>query len=177
MPDGVNGCDGVKVSKTLTVGVRAYGWLRSLTPLLLVAAPAHADRGVHGSAGAGGSLLLTGGNGDRGRLDVEVDLKPRSRFGGLIAWRAFDEDHQGLVCAGLLYEGAAARPRLVLDLHADLGADLDAKAPLVGGGIRTTLTIAGPLGVALDTIAYLVIDGVDHSRVVVSTIAMIALRW
>ncbi len=157
--------------------MRAHGGLGSLATLLLANAPADADRDLHGSVGAGGSLLLAGGQGDRTRLDVELDLKAHSRFGGLVAWRAFDADHRGLVCAGLLYEAAAARPRLVLDLHADLGADLDARAPLVGGGIRATLAIAGPLGVAVDTVGALVLDGIDGSRLVLSTSVMIVARW
>ena len=35
--------------------------------------------------------------------------------------------------------------------------------------MRTTLAIVGPLGVALDTGGYLVIDGVDHTRLVLSS--------
>jgi hypothetical protein len=76
-----------------------------------------------------------------------------------------------------VYEGAAARPRLVLDLHAELGADLDARVPLVGGGIRTTLTIIGPLGVALDTGAYLVLDGIDRTRLQLQTSTVLVARW
>ena len=142
---------------------------------------APAPRPFHGSVGAGGGFLLTGNNGgNRGRLAAEVDLSPGGafgRFGGLLAWRAFDRDHAGLACVGLVFEGAAARPRLVVDLHADLGADLDVKAPLVGGGFRSTLTIIGPLGVALDTGAYVVIDGIDNSRLVIESNAMIVARW
>jgi hypothetical protein len=158
-----------------------------LVALCALAGSAHADddtppaRPFHGSVGAGGSLLLAGENGgNRGRLSAELDLLPGGafgRFGGLVAWRAVDGDHAGLVCAGLVFEAAAARPRLVLDLHADAGADLDQRAPLVGGGIRTTLTIIGPLGVALDTGLYVVIDGVDHSRLVVESNAMVVARW
>jgi hypothetical protein len=148
--------------------------------LLVVAGladPAQAGRALHGSAGVGGTLVLTGDGGDRARLDAVVEVKPRSRFGGLVAWRAFDDHHHGLVTAGVVYEGAAARPRLVLDLHAELGADLDARVPLVGGGIRTTLTIIGPLGVALDTGAYLVLDGIDRTRLQLQTSTVLVARW
>ena len=72
---------------------------------------------------------------------------------------------------------AASRPRLVLDLHADVGADLDQRAPMLGGGVRTIIAIAGPLGVALDSGAYLVIDGVEHTRLALSTGAMLVARW
>src|SRR5882724_4222357 len=118
--------------------------------LLLVAAPAHADRPIHGSVSAGGTLLLTGDDGSRQRGELELDVEPQSRFGALVAWRGFDQNRHGLVMAGLVYEGGAARPRLVVDLHADLGADLDLHAPMAGGGLRTVLTVIGPLALALD---------------------------
>ena len=79
--------------------------------------------------------------------------------------------------AGLVYEGAAARPRLVVDLHADAGADLDARAPLVGGGVRATLTLLGPLGVVVDAGAYLVIDGIDGSRLQLQSSTLLVARW
>lgn len=144
---------------------------------LLVASPAHADRPVHGSFSAGGALLLTGDDGSRQRAELELDVEPQSRFGAVVAWRGFDQNRHGLVTAGLIYEGGAARPRLVLDLHADLGVDLDLHAPAVGGGIRTVLTLIGPLALALDTGAYLVIDGVDHSRLQIQSGLGLAARW
>lgn len=142
-----------------------------------LASPALADRGVHGSLGGGGSLLLTGDGGDRTRFELELDLEPASRFGGHIAWRAFDADHRGLLLGGVVYEAGAARPRLVVDLHGDAGADLDAKAPVLGGGARTTLMIWRMFGVGLDTGAYLVIDGVDDTRLVIATSASAVIRW
>jgi hypothetical protein len=147
--------------------------------MLVVAASASvsADRPIHGSVSAGGTLLLTGDEGTRNRGELELDVEPQSRFGALVAWRAFDQDHKGLVTAGLIYEGGAARPRLVLDLHGDVGVDLDHKAPVVGGGIRTVLTLIGPLGLALDTGAYLVIDGVDSTRLQFQSGLGLAARW
>lgn len=151
--------------------------MRSLAAaILLVGARTVAAGGFHGSVGGGGSLLVTGDQGDRLRLDVQVELKPNSRYGGSLAWRSFDPDHRGVVTAGLIFEAAAARPRLVLDLHADLGADLDQRAPVLGGGLRNTLTIVGPLGIALDTGAYLVVDGIE-SRLVLATNALLVARW
>jgi hypothetical protein len=138
---------------------------------------AHADRAFHGSFGAGSTLVLTGDQGDRSRFDAAFDLKLRSRYGLLAAWRAFDPDRHGLVTLGLEYEGAASRPRLVLDLHADAGVDLDRPAPLVGAGIRTTLMIIGPLGLVLDTSAFAVIDGVAGSRLQLEGNALLAVRW
>ena len=147
-----------------------------LGPLLFIASAAHA-RPIHGSAGIGGSVLATGDLGDRGRLDFEVDVEPHSQYGALLALRGFDENHHGLVCAGLVYEPGAARPTLVIDLHADLGADLDQHAPLAGGCLRTTLGIAGPVGIALDSGGYLVIDGVERTRLVLSLGAAVVARW
>ena len=151
--------------------------MRALAVLAALTGIAHADRSIHGSAGIGGSLIMTGARGDRFRLDATFDLKPRSRYGVVLGWRAFDEDHEGLVTAGLAYEGAASRPRLVVDLHADLGFDLDARRPLAGAGIRTTLMIVDPFAVVLDTGGYLVIDGVDNSRLQLQGATLFGGRW
>jgi hypothetical protein len=140
-------------------------------------APPPRPRRVHGSLGAGGALLATGARGDRARLDATFDVKLGGRFGALAAWRAFDGEHRGLVCAGLVFEAGAARPRLVIDLHAELGADLDARAPLAGGGLRTTIGLAEPLAIILDSGAYLVIDGIAETRLQLQTTAIAALRW
>jgi hypothetical protein len=156
--------------------VRALALLVVLAPTAAHADPA-VDRPWHGSAGVGGTLLVTGGDGDIGRAEVEVDIEPRSRFGALVAWRGFDRSHRGLVAAGLVYEGGASRPRLVLDLHADIGADLDLRAPMLGGGARTVVTIVGPLGVAVDTGLYLVIDGIARTRLQLATGLAIVARW
>jgi hypothetical protein len=144
--------------------------------LLVLVNTAHA-RPIHGSVGIGGSFLTTGNDGDAARGELEVDLEPDSRYGALLALRGVAQHHHGLLMAGLIYEAAAARPTLVLDLHADAGADLDHRAPLVGGGLRATLGLLGPIGVALDTGGYLVIDGVDHTRLVLSTSVSIVAAW
>ena len=144
--------------------------------LLLLAGTAHA-RPIHGSIGAGGALLFTGEQGDRFRGEVAADLKWHSRYGGILAWRAFDKDRNGLLTGGLVYEAAAARPRLVIDLVAEAGWDLDQKRPLVGAGIRSTLTIIGPLGVSFHTGAYFVIDDLDGSRLQIQSDALVVARW
>ncbi len=154
--------------------------MRALVLLCLLPAVARAEPvklGIHGSAGIGGTIVGTGARGDRLRLEATFDLKIRSRFGVVVGWRAFDDTHHGLVTAGLLYEAAASRPRLALDLHADIGADLGERAPLVGGGLRTTIGIIGPLGVVLDGGGYLVIDGVDNTRLQLQGALMLAARW
>jgi hypothetical protein len=151
--------------------------VRALAIICALAAPAAAERTIHGSVGGGTSFLLTGDGGDRNRFELEVDIEPASRFGGHLAWRAFDGDHRGLLLGGITYEGGAARPRLVVDLHGDIGADLDVYAPVVGGGVRTTLTIWRMFGVALDGGGYLVIDGVDDTRFVIAGSASAVVRW
>jgi hypothetical protein len=145
--------------------------------VLLAASASHAEPRFHGSAGIGGALLITGDRGDRNRLEAELDLERRSRYGASLTLRGFDADHRGIVTAGLIYEAAASRPRLVVDLHADLGADLDTTSPAAGLGIRTTITIIGPLGIALDTSTTLVLDGVDNTRLILSTSASAVLRF
>lgn len=136
-----------------------------------------AGRRLHGSVGAGGALILTGDRGDRARLELAADCKLGGRYGILAAWRAPDEHHRGLVTAGLVFEAGAARPRLVLDLHADVGADLDAVAPLAGGGIRTTIGLAGPLGIVLDAGGYLVLAGLADTRLQLQSSVLFAARW
>lgn len=146
--------------------------------VIALAVPAVASaRPWHGSVGAGGSFLLTGDEGDRYRAEVAVDVEPGSRWGAQVAWRGFDDKHHGLLTGGLVYEAGAARPRLVIDLHGDVGIDLDHTTPVVGGGVRTTLTVWRFIGVGLDTGAYLVIDGIENTRLVIASSASIVVRW
>lgn len=146
----------------------------------LAATTAHA-RPIHGSIAAGGALLVTGSDGDRLRNEVSVDLKP-SRYGVILGWRGFDAgslgdgDHDGMLTGGLVYEAGAARPRLVLDLVGEVGWDLDQEAPLVGGGIRNTIGVIGPLAVVLHTSLYVVIEGGD-TRVQLQGNALVGARW
>lgn len=147
--------------------------------------PARADdappaRPAHGSVGAGTALVLTGDGGDRNRFDAELELEPGGRFGrygALLAIHGFDGDHAGLVVGGIVLEAAASRPRLVLALHGDAGVDLDARRPVVGGGLRATLGVVGPFGFGLDTTALLVADGIDGTRLQISGDAMVVVRW
>jgi hypothetical protein len=145
--------------------------------IVLVATPAFADRPVHGSIGGGSALLLTAHDDDRLRYELELDIEPGSRYGGFLAWRGFDGGHHGMLLGGIVFEGGAARPRLVVDLHGDVGADLDQEAPIVGGGVRTTLTLYKVLGLAFDGGAYLVIDGVDDTRLRIMGSTSLVARW
>jgi hypothetical protein len=157
----------------------ALSIVTSFVVIALLAASAGADdRPWHGSAGGGGSFLVTGSEGDRARFELAVDVEPHGRYGAIVAWRGFDEDgHRGMALAGLVYEAAAARPLLVIDLHGDAGIDLDATAPVAGGGLRTVLTAYKTVGVALDTGGYLVIQGIDNNRFVLSSSLQLVARW
>jgi hypothetical protein len=151
--------------------------LGALAIVCVHAGIARAERPVHGSVGVGGPLLLTAHDDNRLRAELELDIEPASRYGGFLAWRGFDDKAHGMLLGGLIFEAGAARPRLVVDLHADVGADLDQHAPVVGGGVRTVLTIWGPFGIALDTGAYLVIDGVDDTRLRIMGSTALVVRW
>jgi hypothetical protein len=156
--------------------------LRSLALLCLLGSTAHAERPIHGSIAAGGTLVLTGSDGDRFRNEVSADIKPWSRYGAIVGWRAFDQgslgdgEHDGMLTAGIVFEAGAARPRLVLDLVGEVGWDLDQKAPLAGAGIRNTVGVIGPLAVVLHSSLYIVVDG-DDTRVHLQGNALVGLRW
>ena len=153
---------------------------------IAIAAPAHAEEEEdddaapaprwHGSLSAGGSLLLTGDQGDGFRLDASLSVQPPGRFGGVVAARAFDDDPRSvMLTGGVEYQAAAARPRLVLTLYADAGIETAATAPVVGLGTRTTFVVWGPFGLVGDTGLHLVIDGSDDTRLVIASSLGIAL--
>ena len=150
--------------------------MRALIVVALLAATAAAERPLHGTFGIGGGLIATGSRGDRFRFEAAFDLELRPRYGFVAAWRSFDRDHHGLATAGLSFEAGAARPQLVLALHADLGADLDHRAPVVGGGLRATLRIIGPTALVFDGGGYLVVDGSD-TRFQLQSALLLAARW
>lgn len=167
----------------------------ALVTVLLAPAIARADtleppaeRPFRFSIGGGGSLLLTGlDGGTRNRADGHLDLSPGGRFGRYGVTMAlrhvvydppFDD---GLATIGLLYEAAAARPRLVLSLHADAGATIQDYSPVIGGGIETHFWIwpkkLGPLALVLDTTAHLVIDGAEDTRLVLAGATRLAIAF
>lgn len=161
-----------------------------LAPAAAFADPVEPSRGARPfrfSIGFGGSLLLTGhGDGSRNRTHAHLDLDPGGRFGrfGLTAavrylpWQPFGDD--GLATIGVKYEAGAARPRLALALHGDVGASFTG-APAAGGGIETTLWLIPkwfrPLALVLDTTAHLVIDGEDETRLVLASSTRLSLSF
>ncbi|MBP9204059.1 MAG: hypothetical protein KBG28_08865 [Kofleriaceae bacterium] len=153
-----------------------------LLALLGGAGPAAAE--VHGSLGAGPALVLTGAGGDRTRLDLGLDVLPGGRLGrfGLAgALRGLGGDGAPtLLCAGVVWQAAAARPRLTLLPYAEAGlawADGAARAPVVGAGLRVALAVLGPVGVVVDSGAHLVVDGVADTRLVLAGAARLAWVW
>lgn len=131
------------------------------------------------SVGAGTSFLLFGqADAPRLRLDGHLDVMPGGRWGRwgvATALRHVVIDpvaDDAIVTAGVRYEAAASRPRLVLALHGDLGWEL-AGAPVIGGGVETTLWLVpkklGPLAIVFDVTAHLVVDGTDATRLVIGS--------
>lgn len=137
------------------------------------------------SIGGGSSFLLFGeGDAKRTRLDGHIDVMPGGRWGrwGVatalrhVTIEPFADD--GLATLGVRYEGAAARPRLALALHGDVGATFSG-APAIGGGIETHLWIwpkkLGPLAIVFDLTAHLVIDGTEDTRLVIGSATRLSL--
>jgi hypothetical protein len=155
---------------------------------LLQAARAHADddddgddvvkpQPWHASAGLGGSFLLTGDGGDATRFDAAISFQfPRSKLGVVVAGRAFDDKpRDALVTAGVEYQAAASRPRLVLTLYADVGLETAGKHGVAGFGTRTVFRIIGPLAVIADTGFHFVLDGLDDTTLVIGSALMIGV--
>jgi len=147
-------------------------WLASaLLPAAAAAEPTKA-RPWHGSIGVGGHLSLTG-PAERGGEAVAVVYPGASfgRYGMRLAARAFDPDgiDAGMVTTGIIYEAAAARPRLAMALHADLGVALPDARAVTGAGVETVLWIVGPFAIGLDSTAHLVWDGLDTELILSGT--------
>lgn len=139
-------------------------------------AAAEPPRPWHAGVGAGGSVALLGPV--TTGLTASADLSPGGAFGrfGLRAEaRTLDDEladgiDAGLLMGGVMYEAAAARPRLAVALHGELGAALPDGRPVAGGGVATTLWIVGPLALGLDSAAHLLIDGVDSELILAGSL-------
>ena len=129
--------------------------------LLLVAGNAAAEP-AHGSIAAGAQVLATGlGGHDRLRLAAELAYAPPSwhRRGLVLAVRDVSLDGDvALLTGGLTFEAGAARPRLALALYGDGGVALGPVAPTVGGGVRVTSQLVGPLAIVVDVGGHLIVD-------------------
>ncbi len=145
----------------------------AVTILVVVATPASAAAepvGPIGALGASGDLALTGG-GSRRRVAAEAVAYLTRRYGVYAAVRRATVDpflDEGQVTIGVAMRAAAARPTLELVVHADAGVAWPT-APVVGGGVTAYLWPLKRVPVALTAGlgAYLVIDGVDDTRLAV----------
>lgn len=149
--------------------------------LVLVAAIAIAQAEPHraapwrGSVGVGGHLSLTGPT-DYGPVAIGT-FWPGGRLGryGLrLEGRGLDETNadSGMVTAGVIYQAAAARPRLALSLHGEAGATFPDHLPVLGGGVEVVLWAIGPLGVGLDSTAHILFEGIDSQLVLGSALTV-----
>lgn len=137
-------------------------------------------RGRHGGFGGGGFLGVTGpGKG----LAFGADFYPAGwfgRYGVRGETRVFEDDGgelRGLGTLGVIYEAAAARPRLQLALHAEAGvALLSDPLPVLGGGVETHLWIIGPLALVAGAGAILYLDGTD-TVLGLGTHTQVRLAW
>jgi hypothetical protein len=124
-----------------------------------------------GSLRGTGDLTITGPSPhNRVAGDVIVYLGQRvGVFAGVqhVTVKPFADAGQATV--GMAYRAAAARPKLDLVLHADVGATWPL-APTAGGGIITFFWPLKKVPVAITSGAsvYLVLDGVDDTRLVLS---------
>lgn len=137
-------------------------------------ASAEPERTWRAGIGAGGFVAALGPVSSG--LVADVAVKPGGAFGRLgarLEARTLDEDLEdgidgGLLLGGVVYEAAAARPRLAIDLHGDAGVAYPDARLAVGGGGTTQLWLAGPLAVGLDSSAHLVLDGVDGTELILA---------
>ena len=127
----------------------------------------------HGSVGMGGFAALTGPS-ETG-LWAGAELAPGGALGRLgfrAEARTLDESDSGtrrlLWSGGLTYLAAAAYPRLALSLHGEAGVVTPDAHAAVGGGVETQLAVVGPLAVAIDSTATVVLAGVDGTDLILA---------
>jgi hypothetical protein len=145
----------------------------SLFALVILTSAAAADPPPKpiGSLRVTGELMWTGPS-PRNRMggDLIVYLGQRvGLYAGVQQVTLSPLAEAGQATAGVAYRAAAARPRLDLVMHGDAGVTWPL-APTVGGGLITYLWPLKkvPVAVTLGTNGYLVLDGVDNTRFVLS---------
>lgn len=95
---------------------------------------------------------------------AQLELLPGGRLGRIgfgLYYRGDRRFQRGSLLAGAVYEAGAARPGLVMTLHAAAGYDAAHSLPVVGVGWRILLGVAGPLVVSSNLTAQLFLDGVQ----------------
>jgi hypothetical protein len=141
-----------------------------------VAAPVHAES--HGSVGIGPALLFTGASGDALRWTVAGELLGEGRWGGGVAWHAIGgADRAGVVAVRLSTQAAASPPKLWLRLHVEAGLALEARDPMAGTGLSVAVRLWRAVALVVDSNAHLVFDGVDGTRLTISTAMLAAIAW
>ena len=143
-------------------------------------APALADgdapRPARGGVGGGGYVGLTGPG--WGPMAV-AEFYPGGGFGryGVRGEVRGDRDStDGRAMLGVVYEAAAARPRLQLAIHADVGLAWPAVRPVAGGGVQTHLWVIGPVALVTGAGASLRIDGTD-TGLALTLSSQLRLAW
>ncbi|ACY17953.1 hypothetical protein [Haliangium ochraceum] len=116
---------------------------------------------AHWAVGAGSFLGLTGPAAFG--LAAEAQMVPRfwpgPYFGLGVRYRGFRGLASGLVAAGPVFQAAATRPHLAIEMHASAGLRYGPAEPVFGAGVRTQLGLWGPLALALSADGYASFDG------------------
>ncbi len=136
-----------------------------------------ARRQPHYAVGLGGFTAITGAA-DYGPV-LEVEVYPGAslgRYGIRGELWGFEDSDGGRAALGVTFEAAAARPRLQLALHGDVGLRFPDHLPTVGGGVQSQLWIYGPIALGLDGGAVLIYDGLD-SVLVIASVVTLRLAW
>lgn len=134
-------------------------------------------RRPHGAVGAGGYAALTG---PRWGGVTGASYHPAGGWGRL-GMRAEVRGHEGVdeghAVLGVAFEAAASRPRIVLSLNAGLGTTLAEPRPVMQVGVTTQLFLYGPLALALDSGAVLIVDGTDGTVLGLGQSLSVQLAW
>ncbi|HKE13618.1 MAG TPA: hypothetical protein VKB80_02050 [Kofleriaceae bacterium] len=129
-----------------------------------------------GSVGVSGYVAL-GGPADSGLAAVAA-LYPGAwagRLGLRLEARTIgqgDRFDRALYTAGLACEAAASRPRLALALHGEAGAVAPDPRAAVGGGVELELWLVGPVALAVDGGAHVLVDGLDSELVLAAGLGL-----
>lgn len=110
---------------------------------------------------------------------IEAELYPGGalgRYGLRGEVSGFEQSDAGRAALGVTFEAAAARPRLQLALHGDVGLTFPAHLPTIGGGVQVQLWVYGPVALGVDGGAVLIYDGIDSLLAMASTTTL-RLAW
>ena len=128
----------------------------------------HAGRRAHVGFGVGGTFAGTGS--ERTGWLVAFEFLPGKNWGRLgVRLSARGGSNDGLIgLAGLAFEAGASRPRLDIILTTEIGASSTGH-PIAAAGVETHLGVLGPIGIALNLNALLVVDGTQDTKLILSS--------